>query len=219
MARVVAPNIPHHVTQRGNRKQDTFFRKKDYEVYVDLMAEWCGKWGVEVWAWCLMPNHIHLIAAPPSQETLARAIGEAHRRYTCMVNFRMGWKGHLWQGRFSSFPMDEAYVYRCARYIELNPVRAGLARRPENWPYSSARAHLRGRDDTLTRVQPLLEMVQDWREYLSEGEKGITELRRHERTGRPLGSEPFVAKLEKELGRVLRKRKPGPKARRKKKKR
>jgi putative transposase len=217
IARVVAPGEPHHVTQRGNRRQQTFFFDEDYDAYVELMAEWCAAREVEVWAYCLMPNHVHLVAAPESEDGLRRAIGEAHRRYSRMVNFREGWRGHLWQGRFASFPMDEAHTYRCARYVELNPVRAGLVNRPGDWRWSSARAHLAGKDDRLARVRPLLDMVGDWREFLRRGdseEAGLAkEIRRHERTGRPLGDNGFVEGLEKALGRVLRRQRPGPKPR------
>ena len=93
LARVVVPGFPHHVTQRGNRRQLTFFCDGDYEIYLGLMAQWCWAWGVEVWAYCLMPNHVHLIVVPESEEGLCRAIGEAHRRYTRHVNFREGWRG------------------------------------------------------------------------------------------------------------------------------
>ena len=106
LARVVAPGVPHHVTQRGNRRQETFFRPADYRLYRELMAEWCGRCGVEIWAYCLMPNHVHLIAVPQTADALQRAIGEAHRRYTRAINLREGWRGHLWQGRFASFPME-----------------------------------------------------------------------------------------------------------------
>ena len=106
LARVVAPGFPHHITQRGNRRQATFFEEEDYQAYRDFMAEWCGKCEVAVWAYCLMPNHVHLIVVPESLEGLRRAIGEAHRRYTCRINYREGWRGHLWQGRFASFVMD-----------------------------------------------------------------------------------------------------------------
>ena len=107
IARVVAPGLPHHITQRGNRRQATFFGADDYQAYRALMREWCEYWKVEVWAYCLMPNHVHLIAVPPSEDGLRRAMGEAHRRYTRRVNFREGWRGHLWQGRFASYPLDE----------------------------------------------------------------------------------------------------------------
>ena len=105
-----------------------------------------------MWAYCLMPNHVHLIAVPATEEALRLALGEAHRRYTRRVNFREGWRGHLWQGRFASFPLDNAHLYLAARYVELNPVRAGLVKRPEAYRWSSAGAHLRGRDDELVKA-------------------------------------------------------------------
>ena len=219
IARVVAVGEPHHVTQRGNRRLKTFFSKGDYSAYVRLMAEWCGRCGVEIWAYCLMPNHVHLIAAPESETSLSRAIGEAHRRYTRRINSRRGWRGHLWQERFASFPMDEAYLLAAARYVELNPVRARLAAEPEAYPWSSAAAHLSGRDDGLVKVGPLLALVDDWGEFLASGlsdEEGEA-LRQHERTGRPLGSERFVTRLEKTLKRILRPQKRGRKPDAKKK--
>jgi putative transposase len=216
IARVVVPSCPHHITQRGNRRLDTFFCDQDYRAYLSLMAEWCFRCDVEVWAYCLMPNHVHLIAVPKSEDGLRRAIGEAHRRYTRMVNFREGWRGHLWQGRFCSFPLSESYLLSVARYVERNPVRAGLAGRPEAYPWSSAAAHISGRDDVLVRVSPLLGIVGDWDGFLSpaEGEEGEEgeEIRRHERTGRPLGNEDFIIGIENLLARILRKQKPGPKA-------
>ena len=211
IARVVAPGFPHHVTQRGNRRQRTFFCDQDYQAYLALMAEWCSRCGVQVWGYCLMPNHVHLIAVPDSQDSLRRGIGEAHRRYTRRVNFRKRWRGHLWQGRFASYVMDEHYLLATARYVEMNPVRAGLVRRPGRYRWSSAAAHLRGRDDSLVRVHPLLELVGDWRKFLSEpiGQEVAKHLQGHERTGRPLGAQVFVAELERRLGRTLRPRRAG----------
>jgi putative transposase len=127
IARVVAPEYPHHITQRGNRRQDTFFCDDDYRLYMKLMAESCSIFGVAIWAYCLMPNHVHFIAVPQTENSLKLAIGDAHRRYTRHVNFRENWRGHLWQGRFASYLMDEKYLLAAARYIELNPVRAKLA--------------------------------------------------------------------------------------------
>ena len=212
MARVVAPGIPHHVTQRGNRRLPTFFRPADYRLYLELMAEWCGREGVDIWAYCLMPNHVHMIAVPAAANSLARAIGEAHRRYSREINHREGWRGHLWQDRFTSFPMDETYLLTAARYVELNPVRAGLRKRPEAYPWSSAKAHLAGQDDALVKTAPLLELVPDWRGFLAGGldEEPAEAMRRHERTGRPLGAASFVKRLEKKLRRPLVKGKPGP---------
>jgi putative transposase len=213
LARVVAPGIPHHITQRGNRRQPTFFCAEDYECYLELMAQFCRAEQVEIWAYCLMPNHVHLIAVPQSADGLRRGIGEAHRRYTRRVNFREGWRGHLWQGRFASFALDESYLLTAARYVELNPVRAGLVNAPSRYRWSSAAAHLRGRDDALVRVAPLLEVAANWRRLLISviREEDLKVLRGHEHTGRPLGDEAFLASLEQNLGRILRRQKPGPK--------
>ena len=213
LARVVAPGLPHHVTQRGNRRLETFFCDDDYRVYRDLMAQWCGHYGVAVWAYCLMPNHVHLVAVPATGDALGRAVGEAHRRYTRHVNFRAGWRGHLWQGRFASFAMDERHLLAAARYVELNPVRARLTKRPGDYAWSSARAHLAGRDDGLVKTAPLLDIAGDWAAFLAGG-LGAAEgdaLRHHEHTGRPLGDARFIERLEATLGRSLKKKKPGPK--------
>ena len=211
LARLVVPGLPHHITQRGNRRQQTFFCDEDYAAYVELMADWCRERGVEIWAYCLMPNHVHLIAVPRSEDGLGRAIGEAHRRYTRRINFREKWRGYLWQGRFASFVMDEPHLLAAARYVELNPVRAKLVECPDQWPWSSAKAHLRGRDDRLVRVAPLLAMIADWRSFLNSAipEEELRDFRSHGRTGCPLGSTHFVARLEQTVGRTLRPRKGG----------
>src|SRR5258707_13333097 len=212
LARVVAAGIPHHVTQRGNHRQQVFFGDDDYATYRALLAEGCRAAGVVVWACCLMPNHVHLILVPSDADGLRAALGEAHRRYTRLVNFREGWRGYLWQGRFASFPMDESHLLACARYVELNPVRARLATAARDWRWSSARAHLDGRDDGVVMVRPLLDLVADWQGFLSgelsEGEQAA--IRAGERTRRPLRSAQFVARLEKRLKTPLPPQKPGP---------
>ena len=213
IARVIAAGITHHITQRGNRRMQTFFGDADYRAYIALLAEWCRKCRIEVWAYCLMPNHVHLIAVPESEDALRLGVGEAHRRYSRMINFRENWRGHLWQGRFASFPMDETYLLAAARYVEMNPVVAGLADDAAAWPWSSARAHLSATDDELVIAAPLLEMAGDWRLLLagSANEEQINDIRKHERTGRPLGSEEFIERLETTLDRSLKRGKPGPK--------
>lgn len=214
LARAVAPGVPHHVTQRGNRSQKTFFEDGDYVAYKALLAEGCKAAGVEVWAYCLMPNHVHLILVPGDEDGLRVAIAETHRRYTRLINGRKGWTGYLWQGRFASFPMDEAHTLSAARYVEQNPVRARLAPRAQDWPWSSARAHLRGRDDGLVKARAMLKLVDDWAGFLGEPleRPALEAIRSGERTGRPRGTEAFVKRLEKALGRKLAKGKPGPKA-------
>ncbi|MFH1114899.1 MAG: transposase [Pseudomonadota bacterium] len=155
IARVVIPGYPHHVTQRGNRRQPTFFCREDYRAYIDLMSEWCTKHGVDIWAYCLMTNHVHLIAVPASSQSLALGIGEAHRRYTRRINFREGWRGHLWQGRFASYVVEETHLLAAARYIEMDPVRARMARDPARYPWSSASAHIAGINDDLVNVEKM----------------------------------------------------------------
>ena len=167
---------------------------------------------MEVWAYCLMPNHVHLILTPRDEDGLRAALGETHRRYTSRVNHREGWLGYLWQGRFASAPMDESHLLACARYVELNPVRAKLVRQAQDWPWSSAVAHLTGRGDGLVRTQPLLDRVERWAEFLDLGLDALSHaaFQAAERTGRPLGAREFIADLERQSGRTLIKRKPGP---------
>lgn len=210
MKRIVVPGYPHHVTQRGNRRQQTFFCAADYRYYLELMAQATRDSGTEVWAYCLMPNHVHMVMVPAAEDGLRSALGEAHRRYTRYVNFREGWRGHLWQERFHSFPMDENYLLAAVRYVELNPVQAQLCRLPQDWRWSSTIAHLAGRDDQLVKVSPMLDRVADWAGYLaSDGETCDKLLDQYSRTGRPLGDECFISKLESLTGIVLARKRPG----------
>ena len=206
MARVVAAGTPHHVTQRGNRRQQTFFRDGDYLRYLQLAAEWCAKADVECWGYCLMPNHVHLILTPRSTSGLRAALAPLHWRYTYEVNKRERWTGYLWQGRFASYPMDDGYFLEASRYVGLNPVRAGLVARAEQWPWSSVRAHLRGADDPLVRTAPLRchvreRMAQFFASDVSE--EARRKLRRAAATGRPLGGADWLKALEKSTGRTL----------------
>ena len=215
LGRIVLPGHPHHVTQRGNRRQPVFFEPSDYALYRDLLAEHCRKASVEVWAYCLMPNHVHLVLTPQTVTGLARALGETHRRYTGFVNARARWTGHLFQGRFGSVAMDDAHFVVAARYVALNPVRAKLVARAQDWPWSSVRAHLAGRDDALVRVAPLIDRigsVSDWFETESDG-ASFAALRAAEASGRPLGADDFMIRIERTLGRSLQPRKPGRKPR------
>ena len=151
-ARIVIPGIPHHVTQRGNRRQEVFFSAVDYRRYLELLTDHAREAGTEIWAYCLMPNHAHLMLVPGDEDGLHRALQEAHRRYTRFVNLQHDWTGHLWQGRYASCPMDEAHTLMAARYVELNPVRAGLVERAEAWAWSSARGHPAGEDAGVRRA-------------------------------------------------------------------
>jgi putative transposase len=205
-ARVVIPNTPHHVTQRGNRRQKTFFSDADYVAYLHMAAEAFSKAGVQVWAYCLMPNHVHLIATPPRADALAEAVGATHLAYTRQINRREHWTGYLWQGRFASFPMDEDYLLACAHYVGLNPVRAGLTRRAIDWPWSSVRAQIEGRPDPLLTPGPLTERLGGRLARffdVDEQEEGLRRLRQASTTGRPLGAAAWIKALEASTGRRL----------------
>ena len=209
LARIVVPGIPHHVTQRGNRREAIFFQEGDHEIYLDLLAEQTAKACVEVWAYCLMPNHVHLILTPEHADGLGRAVGEAHRRYTNFINARGRWSGHLFQSRFASVVLDDAHLIRAVRYVSLNPVRARLVKRPEEWKWLSVRAHLAEADDAVVKVRPVLERVPHLKELLNaEIEEDFSDFRRAEPTGRPLGPPDFVDELEKILGRKIARRAP-----------
>ena len=212
IARVVVPGYPHHITQRGNRRQQTFFSDSDYRAYIRFLAKEKKRAEAEIWGYCLMPNHTHVVVVPKRPDSLAALFKEAHRKYTRRINSRMRWSGHLWQERFHSFPMDELHTFNAVRYAELNPVRARICQTAEEWPWSSVHAHMRKEDDLLVRVEPMLERVDDWKAYLGEGipESVLKLIRHHGRTGRPVGSEDFIRTLERKTGRSLRKRKPGP---------
>lgn len=213
LARVVLPGYPHHIIQRGNRRQDVFFKTSDYEHYLELLKEECALEKIEIWAYCLMTNHVHLIVNPKKKSNLGKAIGEVHRRYTRMINVRENWKGYLWQGRFSSYPMDKNWLLKAAAYVELNPVKAGMVKKAWNYRWSSVHAHLSGEDvHGIIQPEKLLSLTGDWKNYLKESQGlQIDEFEQHERTGRPLGAEKFIEKAERLLQRDLKKKKPGPK--------
>lgn len=204
--RLVIPGLAHHVTQRGNRRQTTFFCPRDYDIYCQLLSEQCEKERVSIWTYCLLPNHVHLIAVPADPGGLRRTMSVVHRRYTTMINRREGWKGCLWQGRFSSFPMDERHLHAASRYVLLNPVRAGLSSRAADWPYSSARAHLEGASDGLVDLAGLACRVSDWSSFLEEGPSWSesSRIQRHESSGVPLGDEEFLDEIEALTGRTVR---------------
>jgi len=206
IARVVVPGCPHHVIQRGNRRQIVFFSSDDKLFYLELLRRYCQKEEVEIWCYCLMDNHLHLIVVPRKIESLAKAIGETHKKYTWTINIRENWKGHLWQGRFLSYPMDESYLYLAVRYIERNPIRAGIVKRAEDYPWSSAKAHIFGVLNKVLTDFYLTSQIKDWSSYIHQGEekeKDLDSFRKHERTGRPLGDKKFLAKLEQITGRAL----------------
>jgi putative transposase len=208
-ARIVIPGLPHHITQRGNNRQDVFFVDGDRIAYLDLLREQCEKHKVRVLGYCLMTNHVHLVVTPPQEDSLNLAIGRTHFIYTQYINRLHGRSGHLWQGRFHSCPMDDSYAIRAMRYIERNPVRAKMTRAPWTYRWSSAAAHTGSPDSsqlldlkTWRKHAP----VKSWKELLTKADdkETVAALRLNTQTGRPLASDSFLSKLERTLGRRLR---------------
>ncbi len=209
IARVVIPGVPHHITQRGNNGQDVFFVDDDRDVYLELLTRQCERYGLEVLGYCLMTNHVHLVARPFTQESLANAIGRTHFVYTQYINRVHGRRGHLWQNRFYSCALDEAHLWSALRYVERNPVRAKMVQWPWEYAWSSAAAHTGGADRVaLIDIEAWVHMARgvDWREMLMQPEDDdvARNLRLNTRTGRPLGNDRFLSKVETLLGRRVR---------------
>ncbi|MDQ7050397.1 MAG: transposase [Enterobacterales bacterium] len=214
LARVILPGFPHHITQRGNRRQDVFFKEDDYLYYLELLKQWCEQQSVEVWSYCLMTNHVHLILVPRENANLSKAIAEVHRRYTRMINFREQWRGYLWQGRFASYPMQKKWLEKAMAYVELNPVKAGMVKQAWDYRWSSVHAHLSGYDENgLVEVKKSQKLVGNWKNYLLNAQGlPMKEIESHRKTGRPLGDKRFLDHAEAITGRDLTKKKPGPKS-------
>jgi putative transposase len=217
LPRMVLPGIPHHVTQRGNRRERTFFEDGDYALYLDLLAQAAERNGVEIWSYCLMPNHVHIIAVPRDADALGRTFRHVHRHYTGFVNARLRVTGHLWQGRFSSVAMDEQHLCAAFRYVALNPVRAKLVARAEEWQWSSVQSHFAQRDNHVVRVAPALERVGNFKAFLGEDFDeafSYAALRKAETIGRPVGSADWLEDMAAKTGYALLpgKREPKPKA-------
>ena len=210
-ARIVIPECPHHVVQRGNNRQDVFFVEDDRRVYLRLLGEQASRFGLTVQGYCLMTNHVHLVVTPADDTSLAKAVGRTHWLYTRYINRLHGRVGHLWQNRFFSCPLDEAHLWRAIAYAERNPVRARMVRMPWRYPWSSAAVHSGARRTDPSGLLNLAwwweyQTPDAWREVLTAGEDeaSLTALRTALHRGRPLGSDRFVAKLEHALGRRLR---------------
>jgi putative transposase len=213
IARVVVPGYPHHIIQRGNRRQDVFFNDEDRKTYLEYLVLHAKPAGIHFWGYCLMDNHVHFIAVPDRKESFAEGFADAHKRYTRRINFREKWRGYLWEGRFKSYPLGETHLYAAIRYIERNPVRAKMVKNAWDYNWSSARAHVFRETDVLIEKNFLVSEIQDWKAFLSEGDASASNnlFKLHANTGRPLGDDKFIEVIEKLTGRRLRKQKPGPK--------
>jgi putative transposase len=223
LPRIVIPSVPHHVTQRGNRRLPIFFSDEDRCAYLSLIAEACAAQGTVCLGWCLMDNHVHLILVPATEDGLRATLAEAHRRYSRRINFREDWRGYLFQGRFASYPMDDTHLMVAVRYVENNPVAAKMVAHAQEWRWSSARSHIAGKrvaDDPLTDVGALGRHVRNWRALLRVGLEAmddlasVEEIEARTRTGRPLAAPEWIADAEAAMDRKLAPQKRGPKAKR-----
>jgi len=216
VARFVFPGVPHHVTQRGNRRGRVFFSDDDHRVYLSWLREYATRHEVEVLAYCLMTNHVHLVLVPAVRDALHLSLRCLHLRYAQRVNRAHEWRGHVWQGRYFASALDDPYCWATMRYVELNPVRAGLVARAEDYPWSSARAHCGLRADPVLSANALWQRrisgVADWSMWLQAGlrPEELETLRRNGPKGLPCGSETFIDDLERRSGRCLRSRPRGP---------
>ena len=210
LARPVFSGVPHHITQRGNRREDVFFKEEDRTAYLGWLRDYCAKYGMQVLAYCLMTNHIHMVVVPEAEGALEQVFRPLHTRYAQRINRAKKWKGHLWQGRFFSSALDETYLWAAIRYVERNPVRARMVRRAENYPWSSAAAHCGLKEDTvLTSDAAWLKQVRaldNWSKWLADGDRPeqLEVLRRHVERGLPCGAEGFIRKLERQAKQLLR---------------
>jgi putative transposase len=192
---VVIPGLPHHITQRGNGRQKTFFEDGDYALYLDLFVQAAERAQTQIWAYCLMPNHVHAIVVPGDEDGLRRTFGDLHRRYTGYVHARERKTGHLWQGRYGSVAMDEAHAMCAIRYVSLNPVRARLVDRAEDWRWSSVRAHRGLEVAPVIDRGPVLERTGNFAAFLGEEfdeALSYSALRKAESVGRPVGSADWL---------------------------
>ncbi len=208
IARTVAVDYPHHVTQRGNNRINVFFEDEDRRFYFKTLKRYSEKYRLEIWAYCLMANHVHLLVLPRAEDSLARGIGLANMVYTQYLNRKFGNSGRVWQNRFFSCAVErETYLWSVARYIEKNPVKAGISTSAEDYPWSSARAHLLGHADYMLSGEEWLHGTarSEYREFFKqENEETEKSIRQRTSSGRPLGGDEFVDLLEFKFGYMLR---------------
>jgi putative transposase len=212
-ARIVFPGVAHHITQRGNNRQPVFRSLGDRHAYLDLLSRYAVRHGARILGYCLMTNHVHLVAAPERADSLARTLSRVHSEYAAVWNRSEQRTGHLWENRFFSCPLDQAHVLAALRYVDENPTRAGLVKRAGDWPWSSARAHcVEGARDTVLSClwTECLDgwNYNEWNDILHGSDAAVVSvwdaMRRATLTGEPFGSEEFLAGLERQAGRRLR---------------
>jgi putative transposase len=213
-ARIVLPGVAHHITQRGIRRLNTFCDEEDRITYLDLFRKTCSRFGLQICAYCLMTNHVHFVAIPERVDSIWKTFHRCHSIYATRFNQKYGLAGHLWQGRPFSCLLDDTHFWAAIRYVEGNPVRAGIVDRAEAYPWSSAQAHCGLANDPVLHPNWLrIDGVSNWSEWLRDGDDSplIEEIRDRTVNGGPCGGDDFIAEAERRLGRQLRPKKPGPK--------
>lgn len=210
IARVMVAGVPYHITQRGNYDQDVFESDQDKQVYLEFFEQYRKEHKLKVYAWVLMDNHVHFVVEPRDLISIAKVFNNTHMRYSQYFNKKKGVQGHLWQGRFYSCPMDKEHLYEALRYVELNPVRAGLVSHPKDYGYCSSRRLVEEFPLKLNKIDKFLE-IENWETYLMENinDDLVNNIRMSSKTGRPAGSQKFISKLERKTGRDLTKKAPG----------
>lgn len=206
LARTVVIDYPHHITQRGNAKQNVFYDEGDYLHYRQLIAKFAPRYGLEIWAYCFMPNHVHFVAVPRECDALARTFNTCHMLYAQYLNQKRNTSGHVWQGRFFSCVLDERHLYAAIRYVELNPVRSGLAKEPQEYLWSSARGHMGLEIDVLICDHAYItKTIKDWKFFLSlpEEEEMVSKVKKFTHNGLPCGDDEFVKTISAALDKPI----------------
>ncbi len=213
IGRIIIPEVPYHVTQRGNNRQKIFFETKDYQIYLSFLKKYASRYKLQIYCYCIMPNHIHLIAYPTEETSLTNTVSRTNMMYTRYRNELDARSGHLWQGRFYSCAMESVHLYRAANYVENNPVRCGLVKTPDQWPWSSALKHLSGKLDVLETDAkwPDEETIADWPAILNMKQETETldALKRATESGRPYASEEWINNQELVIGKKFPRSGPG----------
>ena len=209
ISRVVAVDLPHHITQRGNYRQDVFLSDDDRRKYLFWLQEYSIKYGLSILVYCLMQNHVHFIAIPKKEDSLAKTFNATHMRYAQHINKKLSRRGHLWQGRFYSCVLDEPHLILACRYVERNPVRAKIVGEPWQWPWSSALAHISGKKDKFIHLHDLTSIIDmpssAWKKYIGsiDEENFLYAIRQKTLSGLPMGKDSFVERLEQDFERRL----------------
>jgi len=198
-ARIVKPDLPYHVTQRGNFRQNVFEEQEDFLFYKKYLKEYSVKYYLEILAYCFMSNHVHFICIPKDTSSMADTFKYLNMIYSQYYNNKMKQKGHLWQGRFYSCPLDESHLHAAIKYVENNPVRAGIVKNAIDYKWSSAMEHIKDEYDIVSGNSKDFIGIKNWKKYLGEEEieEDLQKIRNHTMKGLPLGGEAFVSRLEK----------------------